>query len=286
MNQIQEFNATEYKQTQRKQWNEDAAAWHRWGPTLETWFGDVTRLMLDRANIGPDSRALDIATGAGEPALSAAQRVGPEGYVLATDLSENIIQFARHLADERGLQNFETGAMDGENLDLPDDTFDAVFCRFGLIYMPNVRGALSEWRRVLRPGGRVVVAVFSTPDRNKWGSVPIPIIRKRAGLPPPLPGQPGPFSLGGNGVLEDTLRQAGFRNVLSTPLSAPLRMKSARECIRFERESFGAFNQMMCHLSKPEREIVWDEVEQAMQQFESPIGFEVSCEPIVGVGEK
>jgi ubiquinone/menaquinone biosynthesis C-methylase UbiE len=286
MNQKQEFDAAGYKQTQRKQWNEDAAAWHRWGSTLEAWFGEVTRVMLDRAEIGPGSRVLDIATGAGEPALSAAVLVGSEGNVLATDLSENIIQFAQQLADERGLQNFETRAMDGENLELPDDTFDAVFCRFGLIYMPNVQQALSEWRRVLKPGGKTVVAVFSTPDQNQWGSVPVPIIRKRAQLPPPLPGQPGPFSLGGDGVLDDALYQAGFQNVITNTLSAPLRMKSAKECIRFERESFGAFNQMMSHLSKQEREAVWDEVEQAMQQFEGPNGFEVSCEPIVGVGVK
>lgn len=286
MDQKQKFDAAGYKQTQRKQWNEDAAAWHRWGSTLDAWFGEVTRLMLDRAEIGPGSWVLDIATGAGEPALSAAELVGPEGYVLATDLSENIIQFAQQLADERGLQNFETRAMDGEKLELPDDKFDAVFCRFGLIYMPDVQGALSEWRRVLKPGGKTVVAVFSTPERNKWGSVPIPIIRQAAQLPAPLPSQPGPFSLGGDGVLEGALRQAGFQNVLSSTLSAPLQMKSARECIRFERSSFGAFNQMMSHLSKPEREAVWDEVEQAMQQFEGPNGFEVSCEPIVGVGEK
>jgi SAM-dependent methyltransferase len=284
MDQKQEFDAAGYKQTQRKQWNEDAAAWHRWGSTLEAWFSEVTRHMLDRAEIGPGSQVLDIATGAGEPALSAAELVGPEGYVLATDLSENIIQFAQQLADERGLQNFETRVMDGENLELPDDSFDAVSCRFGLYFMPNVQGALSEWRRVLKPDGKTVVAVMTTPDRNKWASVPVPIIRKRAQLPPPTPGQPGLFSLGGEGVLENALRQAGFRNVSSSTLSAPLQMKSARECIRFMREAFGAFNQMMSHLSMQQRESVWEEVEQAMQQFEGPNGFQVSCEPIVGVG--
>ena len=76
--------------------------------------------------------------------------------------------------------------MDGENAEFPDQSFDAVLCRFGLIYMPLQQRALSEWRRVLKPGGRVVVAVFSTPERNGWGSVPISVIRKRAQLPVPL----------------------------------------------------------------------------------------------------
>ncbi|MFB3122045.1 MAG: class I SAM-dependent methyltransferase [Candidatus Binatia bacterium] len=91
--------------------------------------------------------------------------------------------------------------MDRENPEFPDQSFDAVLCRFGLIYMPHQQRALSEWRRVLKPGGRVAVAVFSTPERNGWGSVPISVIRKRAQLPVPLPSQPGPFSLGDDGVL-------------------------------------------------------------------------------------
>ena len=132
----------------------------------------------------------------------------------------------------------------------------------------------------------MVVAAFSTPERNGWGSVPISIIRKRAQLPPPPPGQPGPFSLGGEGVLAAALRQAGFQQAETRVLKAPLRMKSAQECIRFAREAFGAFNQMMAHLPRKERESVWDEVAQAMRQFEGPNGFEAPCEPIIGAGVK
>ena len=280
------FDANAYKRTQHDQWNEDAAAWHRWGPTLQTWLGGVTQKMLDLAQIGPGQRILDIAAGAGEPALSAAECVGSKGEVLATDLSENILQYAQKIADERSLSQFKTQAMDGENLELPDASFDIVLCRFGLIYMPNRQRALTEWLRVLKPGGRAVVAVFSTPDRNGWGAVPIGVIRKRAQLAPPLPGQPGPFCLGGDGVLEDAFRQAGYRDIEAHTLSEPLRMASAAECIRFERESFGAFNQMMAHLQQEERESIWDEAEVAMQVFEGPNGFEVPCEPIIGIGVK
>ena len=280
------LDADKYKRTQHDQWNEDAAAWHRWGPALEEWFGVVTRTMLDLAQIAPGQHVLDIAAGAGEPALSAAERVGPQGSVLATDLSENIIGFAQRIADDRRLSHFKTKVMDGENLELPDGSFDAVLCRFGLMYMPGRQRALAEWHRVLKPDGRAVAGVFSTPDKNVWGSVPIGIIRKRAQLPPPLPGQPGPFSLGGEGVLEAAFRDAGFQNVQIVKLSAPLRMPSAAECIRFERESFGAFNQMMAHLPRAERESIWDEAEVAMRAFEGPNGFEAPCEPIVGVGVK
>ena len=280
------FDRDAYKRGQHDQWNEDAAAWHRWGPTLQNWHGGVTRKMLDLAEVSRNQQVLDIASGAGEPALSAAERVGPQGRVLATDLAENILSFAQEIAAERGLLHFETQAMDGENLDLPDASFDVVLCRYGLIYMPNRERALKEWHRVLKPGGRAVVAVFSTPDRNDWASVPVGVIRKRAQLPAPLPGQPGPFSLGGEGVFENAFDQAGFRDVEVHKLSAPLRMASAAECTRFAREAFGAFNQMLAHLPREERESIWDEVEIAMRVFEGPQGFEVSCEPLVGVGTK
>jgi len=280
------FDAEKYKRTQHNQWNEDAASWHGWGATLQAWFGGVTPRKLDLAQIAPGQHVLDIAAGAGEPALSAAERVGPQGYVLATDLSENIIGFAQQIADDRRLANFETRVMDGEKLELSDGSFDVVLCRFGLMYMPDRQRALTEWRRVLKPGGRAVVAVFSTPDKNNWGAIPIGVIRKRAQLPPPLSGQPGPFSLGEEGVLEGVFRQAGFQNIQSQYLSAPLSMPSAAECIHFERESFGAFNQMMSHLPGEERQAIWDEAEVAMRAFEGPNGFEASCEPIVGVGVK
>lgn len=236
------FDAAKYKNAQREQWNKDGAAWRRWNPTLDRWYGEVTRQMLDLAQIRPDQRILDIAAGAGEPAVSAAERVGLGGYVLATDISEGIVELALQVARERGLKQMETRAMDGEKLDLPDASFDAVLCRLGLMYMPHPATALREWRRALRAGGRVCVIVFSTPDRNSWGAVPVSIIRRRAQLPSPVPGQPGPFSLGGPGVLESVFRHAGFANPEVCAVPVPLRMASTAEYVRLAREAFGAFN--------------------------------------------
>jgi len=280
------FDAAKYKNAQREQWNKDGAAWRRWNPTLDRWYGEVTRQMLDLARIQPGQRILDIAAGAGEPAVSAAERVGPSGYVLATDIAEGIVELALQVARERGLKQVETRAMDGEKLDLPDASFDAVLCRLGLMYMPEPVAALREWRRALRAGGRVAVVVYSTPDRNSWGAVPASIIRQRAQLPPPIPGQPGPFSLGGPGVLEGAFRQAGLADPKVRTVLVPHRVSSAAEYVRLAREAFGGFNAMMAHLSLPERESVWDEVEGAMRSFESPGGFEVPGECLVGVATK
>lgn len=277
------FDPAKYKNAQREQWNKDGAAWRRQTPTLERWYGPLTCQMLELAGIRPGQRILDIAAGAGEPAVSAAERVGPGGYVLATDISEGIVELALQVARERGLKQVETRVMDGEKLDLPDASFDAVLCRLGLMYMPHPVTALSEWRRVLKPGGRVAVAVFSTPDRNDWGAVPASIIRRRAQLPPPVPGQPGPFSLGGPAVLEGVFRQAGFSDphVLAVPV--PHRIASAAEYVQVAREAFGGFNAMMAHLPAPERESVWGEIEASMRSFESPGGFDAPGEGLVGV---
>lgn len=185
------FDADKFKATTREQWQEAAAAWDRWGPTLEDWLGPATEAMLDDAGVRPGARVLDVAAGAGGQTLAAARRVGPDGHVLATDISPAILECAAVAAREAGLANVKTRELDGESLaGVEDASFDAVISRVGLIYFPDRQGALAEMRRVLRPGGRVSAVVYSTPESNRFFSVPVGIIRRRAELGPPLPGQP------------------------------------------------------------------------------------------------
>ncbi|HLG40934.1 MAG TPA: class I SAM-dependent methyltransferase, partial [Chitinophagaceae bacterium] len=186
------FNPVAYKETTYAQWQMAAEAWYRWSPTLKQWLGKATDQMLEMADISTGHRVLDVAAGAGEQSVTIAKKVGPAGYVLATDISSNILAFAEKMAKLAGLSNIETEVMDGENLELPDSTFDAVISRVGLIYFPDQQKALKEMRRVLKPGGKVAAIVYSTPEKNKFFSVPVSIIRNRAKLPPPLTGQPGP----------------------------------------------------------------------------------------------
>lgn len=280
------FDPVKYKATTREQWQTAAEAWHRWGPTLSRWLGDATSAMLDMAGIGVGQRVLDIAAGAGEQTLVVAQRVGPTGSVLATDISSNILDFAAQSARDAGLANVETRVMDGENLELADDTFDAVVSRVGLIYFPDQHKALSGMKRVLKPGGRVAAITYSTPENNKFFSVPVGIIRRRAQLPPPLPGQPGPFSLGAPGVLQAAYEKAGFRDVQVRSVPSPLRMPSAAECVRFERESFGALHQMLAGVPEAERPSVWKEIEDELTKFQTAEGFVGPCEMLVGIGVK
>jgi SAM-dependent methyltransferase len=278
------FDPVKYKATTREQWQAAAEPWHRWGPTLASWLGPATELMLDLAGVQAGSRVLDVAAGAGEQTLVAARRVGSGGYVLATDIAPNLLDFLQTDARAADLTNVETRVMDGENLDLPDESFDAVISRVGLIYFPDQHKALTGMHRVLKPGGRFAAIVYSAPEHNRFFSVPISIIRRRAQLPPPAPGQPGPFSLGSPSVIEDAYAHAGFRDVQVRVVPSPLRLASAAECVRFERESFGALHQMMAGLSDAEREDTWREIEQEMRRFEGPNGFEGPCELLVAAG--
>ena len=280
------FDPIKYKEVTREQWQTAAQAWNDWGPLLRSWLGPATEIMLDMAKIGNGHRVLDVAAGAGDQTLQTAERVGSQGYVLATDISAKILEFAAQNARMAGYSNIETKVVDGEELDVPEGAFDAVISRVGLIYFPDQQRALARMKRALKPGGRVAAIVYSTAEKNKFFSIPVSIIRRRANLPAPLPGQPGPFSLGGAGVLEDTFRQAGFRDVQIRTVLAPVCMNSAADCVRFEKESFGALHQMLSTLDEVGREAAWREIDQELRAFEIAGSFEGPCEMVVGVGTK
>ena len=278
------FDPVRYKETTREQWQSAAEAWDRWGPTVGEWLGPATELMLDMAGVTAGSRVLDVAAGAGEQTITAARRVGSGGYVLATDISANILDYAARAASAAGLHNVETRVMDGENLEIEPESYDAALSRVGLIYFPDQHRALTGIRRALRPGGKFAAIVYTTPDKNGFFSIPVSIIRRRAQLPPPLPGQPGPFSLGAPGVLEEAYRRAGFTDIQTRVVSAPLRISTAADCVRFERESFGALHQMLASLDDVERQAAWDEIAAALRAFEHRDGFEGPCELLVAAG--
>jgi SAM-dependent methyltransferase len=275
------FDPVGYKRSTRDQWQAAAAAWRRWQPVIDDWLREGTDLMLDLAQVQAGDRVLDVAAGAGGQSFAAARRVGPKGEVLATDVAENLVRYLERDAAAAGLTQVRAAVMDGEDLRVPRGRFDAVICRLGLMYLPDRKAALSGMGAALRPGGRLGAIVFSTPEANRFFSVPASIIRRAAQIPPPLPGQPGPFSLGTPDVLRHEIDAAGFVDVDVRALPAPLRLASATECVRFERESFGALHQMLAGLSVDAQAAVWQEITDALTEFEGPDGFVAPCELLV-----
>lgn len=281
------FDPIAFKSSTRAQWQAAAEPWHRWGPFIGSWLGDATETMFDLAAIAEGSRVLDVAAGAGEQTLRAARRVGASGRVLATDIAPALLERVDSDARDAGIIQVQTLELDGEALDsLDPGTFDAVVSRVGLIYFSDRAKALAGMRHVLRPGGRVAAVVYAEPEANPFFSRPVQIIRRRAQLPPPLAGQPGPFSLGGPGVLAEALTDAGFEDIKVVTVPSPVRMESAAECVRFERESFGALHQMMTGLSDAEQLETWAEIEHSLREFEGDDGFVGPCEMLVGAGTR
>lgn len=280
------FDPQAYKETTREQWQRAAEPWFSWGPFLERWLAEATELMLDLAAVEPGDRVLDIAAGAGGQSIVAARRVGPSGGVLATDISAEILRYADRAAREAGLDNVTTQEVDAEALAVEPESFDAAISRLGLIYLPDRTAALRAVHRALKPGGRIASVTYTTPERNEFFSIPAAIIRERAGLPAPAPGQPGPFSLPSEEAFKAAYEAGGFGEVEVRRLSAPLRLESAAECARFERESFGALHQMLAGLDEPAREETWAEIEAALGRFEGSEGFAAPCELLVAAARK
>ena len=181
----------------------------------------------------------------------------------------------------------QSEVIDGENLaELIAEPFDAVISRVGLIYFPDQQKALAGMKQQLRAGGKVAAMVYSSAETNPFFSIPVSIIRRRANIPAPIPGQPGPFSLGDEGKLADVFTLAGFKNIEVETINTPVRVSSAAECLLFEQESFGALHQMLSGLSDTEQDDAWCEIEESLMQFETNSQFEGPCEMLVAVGSK
>jgi hypothetical protein len=191
------FDPVAYRDTTRAQWEEAAAAWHAWGPTLETWLAQAISLMLDAAVHPHRQRRSRRRRRRRWPIARRRPPSRPLRHRAGHLHLPTILQYAAVAAADAGITTLHTRELDGEQLDIEPAAFDAVISRLGLMYFPDQPRALAGIYKALRAGGCIAAVVFSTPDRNGvFFSIPVSIARGRAQIPPPAPGQPGPFSLG------------------------------------------------------------------------------------------
>ncbi|WP_344215157.1 class I SAM-dependent methyltransferase [Kribbella sancticallisti] len=238
------------------------------------------------AGVDTGARVLDLASGAGSQTLDAARRVGAQGHVLASDISDTMLHHVRENARTAGLANVTTLVGAAEELDLPADSFDAAICRLGLMLFVNPARALAAVRRALRPGAKVGVVVFTTPAANPFMARTMQILLRHAGKTPPSPGQPGIFSLGAPGILEQLLTGSGFVGVVQRDLDTALRLPSATETLTMMQEAFGAYRAVLADSPEAVRAAAWAEVAGVLKSFETPEGLVAPAGVLVAAGTK
>lgn len=217
-----QFDPVVAKQVQYDQWNQSATGWKKHDERLRQMTHVVTEQMLKLAGIGPGQAVLDVASGTGEPGLPVAHVVGPTGRVVLTDISEAMMEVAEGKARAQGLTNVEFRVVDGEVLEVGENIFDAALCRWGIMFMPDPVRCMAQAYQALRPGGRLSVAVWGTPERNPFFTIPLQTLAQHVDVPAPPPGAPGLFSLADPQRLKSVLEAAGFRDVTVTDLEFPM----------------------------------------------------------------
>lgn len=274
------------KATIQTQWENAAPGWAKWESATAEWAEPATQAMLGLAGIEPGAKVLDIACGAGSQTLSAAKRVGANGHVIASDISETMLQHVRENVRTSGLQNISTLRGAADELEIPPESVDAVICRLGLMLFPDPKGALKTIHHVLKPGGKVAVVVFTTPAANPHCAKAMQILLRHAGKPPPAPGQPGMYALGGTGVMESLYQECGFIDVKRRVIKIPMVMQSAADALQMMQDAYGAYRAVLRDCSAEIQQTAWAEVSDMLKTFEKDGKFIAPSELVVAAATK
>src|SRR4051812_24661934 len=210
-------------------WSRVAGGWARHADYADARGAQSAERMLELAQVGAGDRVLELACGPGGLGFAAAERVGPGGEVVLTDVAEEMTAIAAARGAELGLGNVAFRRLDLERIEEPDASYDVVLCREGLMFALEPDRAVAEIRRVLRPGGRAAVAVWAARERNPWLGLMMDAVSAHTGAPVPPPGIPGPFALGDAGALRCLFDDAGWADAWVGALAVPLRTASFDE---------------------------------------------------------
>ncbi|WP_133272539.1 class I SAM-dependent methyltransferase [Hymenobacter radiodurans] len=209
------------REQQKATWNKFSPGWRKWDDFTMDWLKPMGDEIIKALQIKSTDTVLDIAAGTGEPGLTIAT-MASRGKVVITDLAEGMLEVARDKASRKGITNYETVVCDVSELPFDDATFDAVSCRFGFMFFPDMLLAAKEMARVLKPGGKIAAAVWGVPDKNAWVTAIMGTIQKNISLPAPAPRAPGMFRCGSPGFLADLFKQAGFKHVSEKEVTGKL----------------------------------------------------------------
>lgn len=210
---------------QKESWNKFSGGWKKWdGMVMEFLkpMGDEIIALLNPQN---NDIILDVAAGTGEPGLTIASML-KDGKVVITDLAEDMLTIAQENAIKRGINNIETRACDVCELPFADNTFNAISCRFGFMFFPDMLLAAKEMARVLKPGGKIATSVWNVPEKNFWVTAIMGTINRNMELPSPPSGSPGMFRCAKDGFISNIFLQAGLNNIYQTEVPGKLNCKT------------------------------------------------------------
>lgn len=257
------IDPNDFREAQHQHWDAAALGWKEWSAFNDRASRHISERLVELAGVQPGSRVLDIAAGNGEPALTAARRAGPEGRVVATDISAQMLAFGRERAAEAGLENVEFVQSDAAGLDFPQACFDAAVSRWGIIFEPDAEAAAGRIRRFLRPGARIAVSSWGGPDQVPFLAIPMRATMARLGVHPAPPGTPGPLSRPTPDALAGLLEGGGFSDVAVEQGQVVYEFDSPEHFSAYVRATAAPLRAMIEQHAGEAQEEAWDAVTQA-----------------------
>jgi ubiquinone/menaquinone biosynthesis C-methylase UbiE len=268
-------NLDELRSQLHGMWSAVAPGWEAHADYADARGQAVTETLLELTAPQPGEQVLELACAAGAVGLAAAELVGPDGEVVVSDVAPEMTAIARRRAEARDLRNVHARDLDLEQIDEADGSYDVVVCREGLMLVPDPDRAAREIHRVLRPGGRVAVAVWGPREQNPWLGIVFDAVSAQLGTPVPRPGVPGPFSLGDAGRLAAVLQQAGLADVEVREVSTPYRAASVEEWWTRSAALAGPLAQRLAALPTPARQALLNSARAAIDPYETPTGLDI-----------
>ena len=266
------FDANAHRESSLAGWEAAAPGWTRQQEKIRGFGAPVSAWMLDAVSLQPGQRVLELAAGLGETGMLAAELVAPMGGVIVSDQADAMLDGARARAVELGLSNIEFQVLGAEWIDLPLASVDAVLCRWGYMLLADPPAALAETRRVLRPGGRVALAVWDSVQHNPWALLPSMELIERGLTAPPAPGTPGPFALGDPERVRELLEHAGFADVDVQALEIEQRPRSFEDFWETNLDVSNTFHNAVLSRSEPEIAEIRAGLAARLEPFTEPDG--------------
>lgn len=221
---IMDVHCVEIRDQQREAWDEFSPKWKKMDSLVLYSLKRVSDEMISVLGLKPDSKVLDVATGTGEPGLTIAESC-PQGTTVIADISKGMLEIAEEKAKRRGISNVETCISDVCELPFEDDSFDAVCCRFGFMFFPDMQLAASEMARVLKPGGKMAASFWNVPEKNFWITAMMDSVNRNLGLPSPGPSTPHMFRCSKPGFMKKLLTKAGISNIEESEIQGKMDCK-------------------------------------------------------------